>query len=209
MLDKSLRVPGGRTLQVLVLCRMNTVVVTLVLSHMPKHVGRDGPLTGPIGVQCTMLCMCVKGHIVFSKQRKANSEHAEYTDPHLAKQYDMHGTANSCSAKIFLVFKKGIVTASTLVNNSAIESNATGGDGGALFLDGGTTWLGNNTFVGNNAGTRGGAVAYMHACFQIPDVPGKLSSVGCTMYVWVQSNQMCTLMMKMNAITTHIGCSSE
>lgn len=72
------------------------------------------------------------------------------------------------------------VTASTLVNNSAIESNATGGDGGALFLDGGTTWLGNNTFVGNNTGTRGGAVAYMHACFQIPDVPGKRSSVGCT-----------------------------
>lgn len=109
VLDKSLRVPGGRTLQVLVLCRMNTVVVTLVMSHMPKHVGRDGPLTSPIGVQCTMLCMCVKGHIVFSKQCKANSEHAEYTDPHLAKQYDMHGTANSCSAKIFLVFKKGIV----------------------------------------------------------------------------------------------------
>lgn len=71
------------------------------------------------------------------------------------------------------------VTASTLVNNSAITSNATGGDGGALFLDAGTTWLGNNTFVGNTAGARGGAVAYMHACFQITDVPGKLSSAGC------------------------------
>lgn len=69
------------------------------------------------------------------------------------------------------------VTASTLANNSAMEANATGGDGGALFLDGGTTWLGNNTFVGNSAGARGGAVAYMHACFQIPDVPGTLSSV--------------------------------
>lgn len=51
------------------------------------------------------------------------------------------------------------LTASTLSNNAA------SGDGGALFLDGSTAALVNNTFVGNQAAGRGGAVAYLHSCF--------------------------------------------
>ena len=69
----------------------------------------------------------------------------------------------------------------TLVNvtNTVMESNtahpsASEGAGGALYLDGGVTSMSNNTFRWNSAGSYGGALAYIHACFNFSSVPGQL-----------------------------------
>lgn len=66
------------------------------------------------------------------------------------------------------------VTRSTFAANWAGQlNNKTGGDGGAVYLAGGSTWLSGNIYSGNNASARGGALAYMHACFQAASTPGK------------------------------------
>ena len=68
----------------------------------------------------------------------------------------------------------------TLVNvtNTVMEFNtaypsASSGAGGALYLDGGVTSMSNNTFGWNSAGSYGGALAYIHACFNFSSVPGQ------------------------------------
>ena len=68
------------------------------------------------------------------------------------------------------------ITATALLQNTAGWQNSSG-DGGALYVDGGATWLANNTFSENSAPGRGGAVAYMHDCFQSPTVQGDEQAV--------------------------------
>ncbi len=71
------------------------------------------------------------------------------------------------------------VTASTFSDNSAgwVNASSSSGDGGALYLDGGATWLANNTFERNRAVGQGGAIAYMHECFQVATTPGETSAI--------------------------------
>ena len=76
------------------------------------------------------------------------------------------------------------LTASEFKHNTADQSNGTSaaGDGGALYVVGGGTWMTNNTsvhtalhtdFSNNVASGRGGALAYQHACFSNATVEGE------------------------------------
>ena len=66
------------------------------------------------------------------------------------------------------------ITSSSLVDNSAVNTDSSG-VGGGIYVDGGVSVLSNNSLTGNTAGGYGGGLAYRSQCFNSSSVPGVYS----------------------------------
>lgn len=67
------------------------------------------------------------------------------------------------------------ISMTTIAYNAASSRNSSG-HGGALYIDGGATWLDSNIMTNNSADAYGGAIFYAKDCFQVVNIAGNVQN---------------------------------